>query len=267
MLMLQDFLLAIAIVILPIFTGIFSGIFGIGGGIFLVPLTNIILKYYYPELDQSMLIANNTSFACIVFLSITTLWQRKNEIDFSRQQILIKILILVPGSLLGGWFIRFIENHTLNLIFGISIIVLAIYYFFERKNTADKQMFFKKLFPLILFPISTVASLLGMSGAIFLFPLLLKAGYSKSKSATTCSLATLIISIAATSWLFIDPIPEIASPYFIGDIFWPMIITSILITPLTIKIGININKKYDEKTLLKILSLLLLTISALHFIA
>lgn len=267
MLILEDYLIVIAAIVVPMITGVFSGMFGIGGGIFFVPITNIILKQYYPELNQSMLIANNTSLACIIFSSMTALWLRKHDIEWSKKDLLTRVITLVPGSFLGGWVVRAIENKTLNLIFGFSLITLAIYYFFRKEeNTHENKLFLNKILPITFMPVSFTASLLGMSGAIFLFPLQLKAGYSKYKSAAKCSISTLIISTAATSWIFIDPIPEIPSPYFIGDIFWPMIITSILITPLTIKIGININKKLDEKKLLKTLSLLLLAISFIHFI-
>jgi len=183
MLILEDYLIVIAAIVVPMITGVFSGMFGIGGGIFFVPITNIILKQYYPELNQSMLIANNTSLACIIFSSMTALWLRKHDIEWSKKDLLTRVITLVPGSFLGGWVVRAIENKTLNLIFGFSLITLAIYYFFRKEeNTHENKLFLNKILPITFMPVSFTASLLGMSGAIFLFPLQLKAGYSKYKS-------------------------------------------------------------------------------------
>ncbi|MEE3003535.1 MAG: sulfite exporter TauE/SafE family protein [Pseudomonadota bacterium] len=264
-LILDDIVLFIASFAIAVFAGILSGIFGIGGGIFFVPTINFILKHYYPEIENTMLIANNTSLACILCLNSVTLCYRRKQLDLEIWQIIVRILLLGSGAFLGGGVKRIIDNQQLSIIFGAAIFIISLYYLILPKtNDTSSSNLIKSLFPMVFLPISFLTSLLGIGGAIFLFPLQLKIGFSKEKSAATSTLSTVIVSSSALIWYFIDPTPPIENSYFIGDIFWPMMVIALVISPMFINYGIKLNKKFSKKQLNKILGLLLALIGILH---
>ncbi len=263
--MLLDIIIFSSVALVAIVAGILSGMFGIGGGIFFVPTINFMLNHYFPGDANTMIIANNTSLACILLLNSFALWKRLNHINLLYWQIIVRILLLGSGAFLGGLAIRLISHEYLSLIFSASIFFIGLYYFYiPDEYTTSEKSYIKSMFPIVFLPISFLTALLGIGGAIFLFPLQLKIGFSKEKSAATSTLSTIIVSCASLLWLFIEPVPNIDSIYFYGDIFWPMLVVTALVSPLFINLGIELNKKFTKKTLHRILAILLILIAGAH---
>jgi uncharacterized membrane protein YfcA len=245
--------------------GTLSGMLGIGGGIFFVPTIHIILNHYFHSDANTMVIANNTSLICILCLNVITMYQRHKDLDLKYWEIIIRILLLGSGAFLGGFVIRLISQQESRSLFGITILLIGLYYFLmPKKLNSESKGFIKDYFPITFFPISFITSLLGIGGAIFLFPLQMKIGYSKEKSAATATLSTIIVASASLIWFFIEPIPDIPSKYFIGDIFWPMLVISTFISPFFIKTGIKLNKQFTKQALQRILAITLIIIAITH---
>lgn len=263
--MVLDILIFSSVTLVAIIAGILSGMFGIGGGIFFVPTVNFMLNHYFPGDANTMIIANNTSLACILLLNSIALWKRLDDINLLYWQIIVRILLLGSGSFLGGLTIRLISHESLSVIFSVSIFIIGLYYFYiPDEYTTSEKSYIKTMFPIIFLPLSFLTALLGIGGAIFLFPLQLKIGFSKEKSAATATLSTIIVSCASLLWLFIEPLPDIDSNYFFGDIFWPMLVITTLVSPLFINLGIELNKKFSKKTLHRILAIVLIMIAGAH---
>ena len=263
--MLFDILLILCTLTISVLAGILSGMFGIGGGIFYVPALNFILKHYFISIPNAMIVANNTSLACILILNSITFLKRYKELDLYYWQIIVRILLLGVGAFLGGVAIRRISHESMSIIFGCSIIIMGLYYYFlpEKYDSKNREII-KGLFPIIFIPISFLTSLLGIGGAIFLFPLQIKIGYSRAKSAAASTFSTIIVATTNLVWLWIEPHPDILNKYFIGDIFWPMILLTTVISPFFIQTGIGLNKKFSKRSLNRILGLLLGIIAVLH---
>lgn len=256
-------------------SGILSGLFGIGGGIFYVPLVNWILSVFYPDIDQPMIIANNTSLASIVGLNLMTLWLRRTHIELTNTEILQRLAVISLGAVTGAWCVRYIPNNWMHNLFSIFLTLLALGYFlysFRLQNTTQHTTdalsspwaFLHRYLLCFLPVISCMASILGIGGAIFLFPLLLRLGYSKQQAAANATLGSFMIASMACVAAWLHPFHVNTSLYFFGDILWPFIIPVILVSSFFIRLGIQLNHQQPQYRLYRLLSGILLLVGTLH---
>jgi uncharacterized protein len=99
--------------------GLFSGLFGVGGGTVIVPLLVIWLGY-----DERR--AAGTSLAAIVVIAIiATIAQGA----YGNVELIDGLIVGVPavgGVLLGTWAQQRVQTETIGLLFGLLLIGVAI---------------------------------------------------------------------------------------------------------------------------------------------
>jgi uncharacterized protein len=105
--------------------GVFSGIFGVGGGSVIVPL--LILWFAYEER-----LATGTSLAAIVLISLLgTLLQGG---IYGNVRILTGLLLAIPavvGVLLGTAIQQRISQQMVSLLFAILLVIVALELIFQ----------------------------------------------------------------------------------------------------------------------------------------
>jgi uncharacterized membrane protein YfcA len=108
-------------VIIGILGGVSAGLFGIGGGIIIVPAL-----IYWAGFSQH--VATGTSLAVLlppIGLAAVLEYYRHGNIDVRAAVILAVTMFL--GSWLGAYFANQIEGQYLRLIFGIFVCGLGVY--------------------------------------------------------------------------------------------------------------------------------------------
>jgi uncharacterized protein len=99
--------------------GLFSGLFGVGGGSVIVPLLVLWLSY-----DERA--ATATSLAAIVFVAA---FAAATQGLYGNVRVLDAVLVGVPaiaGVLLGTWVHRRVRNRALSLMFAAVLVASAI---------------------------------------------------------------------------------------------------------------------------------------------
>ncbi len=99
--------------------GLFSGLFGVGGGTVIVPL--LVLWLGYGERT-----ATGTSLAAIVVIALmgTVAQGAFGNVDLAKG-----VLVGVPavgGVLLGTWIQQRVRTETISLLFALLLIVVAV---------------------------------------------------------------------------------------------------------------------------------------------
>src|SRR5690554_7608334 len=103
--------------------GFFSGLFGVGGGVILVPLLILALGY-------SQRLASGTSLAAVLPTVVAGLigYASSGSVDWVAGGVLG--LGAVAGSLLGTWLLHRIPQRQLRWAFVVFLVAVAIRMFF-----------------------------------------------------------------------------------------------------------------------------------------
>jgi uncharacterized protein len=99
--------------------GVFSGLFGVGGGSVIVPLLMLWLGY-----DERA--ATGTSLAAIVFIAA---FAAATQGLYGNVNVLDAVLVGVPavgGVLLGTWLQQRVRARTISLMFAAVLVASAV---------------------------------------------------------------------------------------------------------------------------------------------
>jgi len=102
-------------------SGLLAGIFGIGGGVVLVPAL-----VYFAGFSQKM--AVGTTLAVLlppVGIAAALEYYKHGNVDF--KVAMIVAVSLIVGSWFGAKIANGLDDHILKIVFGLFLIVLGIY--------------------------------------------------------------------------------------------------------------------------------------------
>lgn len=112
--------------------GTFGTLIGAGGGFILMP----VLLLMYPNEKPEVLTAISLAIVFFNALSGSIAYMFKKRIHY--RSALIFSLASAPGALLGAYTTKFIPRDQFELIFGVLMLVMAIYLLIPRKESSQK---------------------------------------------------------------------------------------------------------------------------------
>jgi len=110
--------------------GTFGTLIGAGGGFILVP----ILILFYPELSPEVTTAISIAVVAVNAVSGSVAYAKSGKIDYRAGVIFA--LFTIPGSILGVLTVKYIPQQLFNTVFGILLLLLAVYLFYKNRKTA-----------------------------------------------------------------------------------------------------------------------------------
>jgi uncharacterized membrane protein YfcA len=99
--------------------GLFSGLFGVGGGVVMVPLLMLWLGYGARE-------ATGTSLAAIVVIAAVAVVAHAGYGNVDVEKALLVGLPAVAGVLVGTWLQQRISQRAISLTFSVVLIGVAV---------------------------------------------------------------------------------------------------------------------------------------------
>lgn len=149
--------------------GAIGTIMGSGGGFLLVPTLLLLDPHIAPDVAAGVSLG-------VVFFNATSgsiAYARMGRVDFKAG--LIFAIAAMPGAILGAYTTPLIPRRVFDAIFGVLLIVAAIYLFRtagkETKPTASHD-YNLRLGAIISVGVGFVSSVLGIGGGIIHVPLL-----------------------------------------------------------------------------------------------
>ena len=235
--------------------GISSGLFGLGGGIILVPALLLILHHTQSFVPLAMHIAIGTSMACIMINSISTTCQhvQTGSFDFTTFKRLAPSLMI--GTAIGCFVGHMLSEVTLHFIF-LSILLIALFKSFHQlikppsKKINDVLIghlpkFFPSFFVMTIVGFLSAAS--GTGIASLTVPFLRHHHYSfKGSTAQSSSLSATAGFCAILTYIYLGWSLSTLPPYSIGYIYLPAILPSAISGAIGSKIGVMLYHRLSD---------------------
>lgn len=175
--------------------GLLSGLFGVGGGILVVPALVLMLKF-----DQRL--ANGTSLGAVLPISISSLvtyWSHDN-VDWPMAAWLA--IGALGGAVLGTKWIHLLPKKVLGYLFAVMLLVTAIRLFIplDSDGRATLTAFSAVALVFIGMVTGTLAGLLGIGGGVVMVPAMAVFFNELSVVAKGTSVAVIIPTSIMGTW-------------------------------------------------------------------
>jgi hypothetical protein len=187
-------------VIAGAFAGLSAGLFGIGGGMIIVPvLVWIFTAYAFPP-EVVTHLAIGTSLATIAVTSLSSLMAHNKHGSVRWEVWRNMALGLVIGSLVGAGIADMIEGQILQMIIGMGALLMALKMLF----LSNKEQMAKPLPPAsVQFGAGTgiglASSIFGIGGGSLTVPFLNWSGLPMRQSVGTSAACGLPIALAGAA--------------------------------------------------------------------
>ena len=232
------------------FSGVLAGLFGIGGGIIIIPTFFYIFSYLtFPDEILSHMVLGS-SLGVIAFSSISSTFSHHSKGAVNWRLIKVVAPSIVIGSSLGGLTAGYLESSTLQGLVSLFLVVASVQLIFEfpppsqnpKTNLAGPVMAGGG--------IGWLSGVFGIGGGIFSVPYFYHRGLKMMHAIGTSAACGIPIAIAGSiSYILIGyenlNLPE----YSVGYVYLPATIIVGVMSSLTAKFGVNIAHRMKQKKL------------------
>lgn len=176
--------------------GVLAGLFGIGGGIVIVPVLEAALGMVGVDPAIRMHVAVGTSLATIVPTSISSA-----RAHYRRGAVNVDIVrhwavFVLAGALLGAWIASLVHSRVLALVFASLAFLVAIkMLFFPGSRNLTRQIPRGRLVTVIPTSIGCFSSMMGIGGGTFSVMTLTLFNEPIHRAVGTAALFGLVISL------------------------------------------------------------------------
>ena len=247
----QWFILGIAMLATGVIAGVLAGLFGIGGGIVIVPVLEGALGFLGVDPAIRMHVAVGTSLATIIPTSISSARahhaRRSVDVDIVRRWA---VFVLI-GALLGAWIASQVHSRVLAIVFATLALLVAVKMVVlpeSRNLTEDVPR--GPLVTAIPTAIGCFSSMMGIGGGTFSVMTLTLFNEPIHRAVGTAALFGLVISLPATAGFMLAGWGDVRVPP--ASIGYVSLIGFACIAPatfLTAPLGAKIAHGFSEKRL------------------
>ena len=245
-----------------IFIGIAAGLFGLGGGLVIVPVVTYCLVYFSnTPFDQAIIIGISTSLASMVITGAMAAYahSKNNNVDHRIIKRFSPGLIL--GSIAIGFFIKSFPGDLLKYFFIFYAFAIA-YKLFKHQEVLKKNTLPSRLLSnVISFIFSIISGIVGIGGATLFVPFLIKNNIPPKLAIGTSSVLGFFIGLSASIAIYVGYLYSgLNDQLTFGFIYTPAILFLTLPSLIFIKLSAGWLLKLDDLLIKRLFGLLLIII-------
>lgn len=243
-------------------TGLFAGLFGIGGGGIMVPiLTLLFVQQQFPA-QYILHMALATSMSAIIPTAIASL-----RAHHTHRAVLWPVVIkIAPGILLGTFGGTFIASYLpaspLAIFFSCFMGVVAVQMMFNRKPQPSRQL------PGVIglssagAGIGVISALVAIGGGTLTVPFLIWCNINLPIAIGTSAAVGLPIAIAGAFGYVMNGWDVTGLPEFtLGYVYWPAVLLMAVMSFFTAPLGATLAHRLPVPVLKKLFAILLVALS------
>jgi len=247
--------------------GFMAGLFGIGGGLIMVPVLFYVFSFVGIERTVVMHLAIGTSFSIIIPNSIisTITHMKFKAVDFS----IVKTfgVFVMIGVVLGTIFAVSLKTSGLILFFSIMTMIFAIYFLIEKEKINSVPRKINLIYRVICgFLSGFLSAPMGIGGGVFNTPIFKMFGYPINIAiGSSAAIGFLIALIGAVGFAVSGSYFNINVPLSLGFINIPTFLIFVPITTFMAKIGAETVHKVDKRLIGKLFGIYLFIVACRLF--
>ena len=247
--------------------GFMAGLFGIGGGLIMVPILFYVFNFVGIERTFVMHLAVGTSFSIIIPNSIisTITHMKFKAVDFS----IVKTFgaFVVIGVVLGTIFAVSLKTSSLILFFSIMTMLFAIYFLMEKEKMNPTPRYINLIYRVIFgFLSGFLSAPMGIGGGVFNTPIFKMFGYPINIAiGSSAAIGFLIALIGTVGFAVSGSYFNINAPLSLGFVNIPAFLIFVPITTFMAKIGAETVHKVDKRLIGKLFGIYLFIVACRLF--
>lgn len=243
--------------------GILAGLLGVGGGIVVVPVLDLVLGAMGTDPGIRMHVAVATSLATIVPTSIssTRAHHGRGAVDFDIARYWGPFILV--GSIAGTLVASTLNSAQLALIFGVVALLVALKMILPVADRPVTQGVVRGLLgPVIPTAVGGVSSMMGIGGGTFTVPALTLMNQPIHRAVGTAALFGLFISLPGALAYVVSGWNDPRLP--VGSLGYVNLIGLLMISPVTVlmaPVGARIAHRLEQRHLTAFFGAFLLLVS------
>lgn len=243
-------------------SGFLAGLFGIGGGLIIVPL--LLLSYRLQGLPESISIhlAVGTSLACIVFTALSSVRAHMAKVELEWRLVLQLSAGMVCGALLGGDIAAGLSATLLQQLIGLFALVMALQIWCDWRPQGKHPHVTRLERPLVGTAIGVSSALFGIGGGTLIVPYLRWRHVPMVQAIAISAACGIPVTVSATISYIYHGWREPALPaHAFGFVYWPALLGIVLTSTLTARLGVRLAHRLSSLWLRRSFALLQLLIA------
>lgn len=247
--------------LIGIFSGFLSGLFGVGGGVILVPSLLMSFKYFNFPPDSLMHLVLGTSLSCIIVTCLNSSYVHLKKIALDKVVYFNITLGIILGASSGGYIVTYLTTFQLQVFFVLFLLLVTFKMFVGFSVDSDKKEVPQSLYWFVGYLIGLKSTLLGVGGGTLSVPFLNWTGKKMHEAVAISVTIGIPIAIIGTisyilSGLHVKGLPE----YSLGYVYLPGFICISITSTFSARLGANLSHRISHEKLRNIFKYFLLII-------
>lgn len=252
--------------LLGVFVGFLAGLFGIGGGLLIVPSLVFLLPMAGVQPEYLMSTALGTSFSTIIITAFSSAQRhhKLGNVDIQTSKYFIPALMV--SVFLASLVVSHLDSRLMSKIFAVMVLYLAAKMLFSLKKRPKNKPLTVKATLIGGSIIGTLSSMAGIAGGAFIVPFLNDRGIEMKRAIGTSSFCGVFLGLSGTISFIVSgwhiPMPD----YSLGYVYLPALLGITATSFFTSKIGANAANALPVPILKKAFAVLLVCIAINMFL-
>ncbi|MFJ4143282.1 sulfite exporter TauE/SafE family protein [Pseudomonas sp. NPDC089734] len=241
--------------------GVLAGLFGVGGGIIIVPV--LVFSFGLQGFDASVLthLAVGTSLATIVFTSINSV-RAHHSVGAVRWPIFAWLTVgILVGAGLGSLTASYIAGPYLQKIIGVFALAVALQMALDLKPKASRDVPGKPGLTAAGVVIGWASAIFGIGGGSLTVPFLTWRSVSMQQAVATSAACGFPIAVAsAISFMILGWHDPLLPPHSLGFVYLPALLGIAVTSMFFARFGARLAHKLSPRLLKRLFAALLLCV-------
>ncbi|MCW8091853.1 sulfite exporter TauE/SafE family protein [Alteromonas sp. ASW11-130] len=252
----------VSCLVIGLIVGFLAGMFGIGGGLIIVPaLTYLLMSVIGLPLELAMPMAIATSLSAIIFTGYSSARAHYKLGNLKRNIVIWSGVGISFGAILGAQVASSISGALLKNVFAVMMILIALQMIFGKRSTSSHQAS-RLTLSYIGAGSGFFSALMGIGGGVLLVPALTWFQVNMRQAIGCASFCGLVVAVFGTMSFIVAGLGSPDLPSFtLGYVYLPATFGIVATSIFTAGVGARVGQKVDTELLKKLLAGLLILVS------